>query len=97
MITEKKIQARSGFTMLFLLLAALVLDIVLLIVAGKSRIIPMVIVCVIAIPVIIVMFFGLFMVHPNQSKVLQLFGKYVGTVKDTGLRWANPFFAKKAV
>ena len=38
--------------------------------------------------------FGLFMVHPNQAKVIQLFGKYIGTAKEPGLRWANPFFTK---
>ena len=40
---------------------------------------------------------GLFMVHPNEAKVLQLFGKYVGTVHEPGLKWANPFYAKTAV
>lgn len=40
---------------------------------------------------------GLYMVEPNQAAVLNLFGKYVGTVKDNGLRWNNPFFAKKKV
>ncbi len=40
---------------------------------------------------------GFFMVHPNEAKVLQLFGKYVGTVHDPGLKWANPFYAKTAV
>jgi regulator of protease activity HflC (stomatin/prohibitin superfamily) len=40
---------------------------------------------------------GLFMVNPNEGKVLQLFGEYVGTAKHQGLRWANPFFAKKSV
>lgn len=38
---------------------------------------------------------GLYMVEPNQSAVLNLFGKYVGTVKDGGLRWNSPFYAKK--
>ncbi|MEN6608515.1 MAG: SPFH domain-containing protein [Bryobacteraceae bacterium] len=42
-------------------------------------------------------FAGLFMVQPNQGVVLQLFGKYVGTVRHSGLRWANPFFSKKPV
>ncbi len=37
------------------------------------------------------------MVNPNEAKVLQLFGKYVGTVKDPDLRWANPFYSKRAV
>lgn len=40
---------------------------------------------------------GLFTVNPNESRVLQLFGKYTGTVNQPGLRWANPFFTKKRV
>jgi regulator of protease activity HflC (stomatin/prohibitin superfamily) len=40
---------------------------------------------------------GFFMVHPNQARVLTLFGTYVGSARETGLRWANPFYAKKAV
>ena len=40
---------------------------------------------------------GLFMVNPNQAKVLQLFGRYVGTVKAQGLNWANPFFTKRQI
>ncbi|HEL4267119.1 TPA: SPFH domain-containing protein [Stenotrophomonas maltophilia] len=40
---------------------------------------------------------GLYTVQPNQAAVLSLFGKYVGTVKDNGLRWNNPFYAKRRV
>ena len=40
---------------------------------------------------------GFYMVQPNQAAVLELFGKYVGTVKDNGLRWNNPFFSKRKV
>ncbi len=40
---------------------------------------------------------GLYTVQPNQAAVLSLFGKYVGTVKDNGLRWNNPFYSKKKV
>jgi regulator of protease activity HflC (stomatin/prohibitin superfamily) len=40
---------------------------------------------------------GLFVVNPNEARVLQLFGKYVGTGKDAGLRWANPFYTKKKI
>ncbi|MFZ5606892.1 MAG: SPFH domain-containing protein [Pseudomonadota bacterium] len=40
---------------------------------------------------------GLYMVEPNQAAVLSLFGRYVGTAKDNGLRWNNPFYAKKKV
>lgn len=40
---------------------------------------------------------GLFMVNPNEARVLQLFGEYVGTVRMPGLRWANPFYTKRRV
>ena len=40
---------------------------------------------------------GLFVVNPNEGRVLQLFGKYVGTAKTPGLRWANPFYTKKRI
>ncbi len=47
--------------------------------------------------VVAVLWAGMFLVHPNEAKVLQLFGKYVGTVHDPGLKWANPFYFKTAV
>jgi len=40
---------------------------------------------------------GLYSVQPNQSAVLSLFGKYVGTVRENGLRWNSPFYAKRKV
>jgi regulator of protease activity HflC (stomatin/prohibitin superfamily) len=40
---------------------------------------------------------GLFVVNPNEARVLQLFGDYAGTAKTAGLRWANPFFTKKRI
>jgi regulator of protease activity HflC (stomatin/prohibitin superfamily) len=38
---------------------------------------------------------GLIIVNPNESKVLTLFGKYVGTVKSDGFFWVNPLTVKK--
>ena len=40
---------------------------------------------------------GFFFINPNSSRVITLFGKYKGTVKDNGFFWANPFFAKKKI
>jgi regulator of protease activity HflC (stomatin/prohibitin superfamily) len=40
---------------------------------------------------------GLFIVNPNEGRVLQLFGSYVGTVREPGLRWTNPFYTKDTV
>ena len=42
-----------------------------------------------------ILFAGLFMVNPNEARVLQLFGAYVGTVKTDGLRWVNPLYTRK--
>lgn len=52
---------------------------------------------VVVFAILLVCFKGFFMVAPNQSKVLQLFGSYVGSVHETGLRWANPFYSKETV
>jgi regulator of protease activity HflC (stomatin/prohibitin superfamily) len=40
---------------------------------------------------------GLFVVNPNEGRVFQLFGKYVGTARQEGLRWTNPLYTKKRV
>ncbi len=40
---------------------------------------------------------GLFMIEPNQARVLTLFGAYRGSDRMSGLRFANPFYAKKAI
>ena len=42
-------------------------------------------------------FFGFILVNPNTSKVILLFGKYVGTIKENGLYWANPLYRKKTI
>jgi regulator of protease activity HflC (stomatin/prohibitin superfamily) len=97
MNTEKKITAKPGIPMLLLLVALLIADVVMLVYAGKNHITPLIITAVVLIPVLVIMMAGFFMVNPNESKVLQLFGKYIGTVSDPGLRWANPFYGKKAV
>src|SRR5688572_1910689 len=53
-----------------------------------------------AVVLAVVQFFvliGLFVVQPNEGRVLQLFGKYVGTANRPGLQWANPFYTKKRI
>lgn len=47
--------------------------------------------------VLTVALIGFFMVAPNEGVVLQLFGAYRGTARISGLRWANPFYAKRKV
>lgn len=45
----------------------------------------------------IIIAIGFIMVQPNNSRVLLLFGKYVGTVKKNGFYWVNPFYSKKKI
>src|SRR4029079_218220 len=55
---------------------------------------------VISVVAVIAFFFlvkGIYMLQPNQSALLMLFGSYRGTDYSTGLRWANPFFNKLKV
>ena len=40
---------------------------------------------------------GLFAVQPNVARVMQLFGRYAGSVREQGLRWTNPFYTREAV
>ncbi|MEP6614553.1 MAG: SPFH domain-containing protein [Mucilaginibacter sp.] len=91
MNTEKTITPPSGylaFVLFLLLLAGAIVSFAFhYIVAG---------VIVILINFILVLP-GLVIVNPNESKVLTLFGKYVGTVKQDGFFWVNPFTAKKKV
>jgi regulator of protease activity HflC (stomatin/prohibitin superfamily) len=45
----------------------------------------------------ILMLKGVYILQPNQSALMMLFGSYRGTDYSTGLRWANPFLNKKKV
>jgi regulator of protease activity HflC (stomatin/prohibitin superfamily) len=97
MIHEKTKQGSSGYLMLVVLLMAQLATGYALFVAVRAQAIGGAIAAVLAIVIVLIMWAGLFMVHPNEAKVLQLFGKYAGTVHNSGLKWANPFFAKTAV
>lgn len=49
------------------------------------------------IALIILMIKGFFIVNPNGSKVLVLFGEYKGTVRENGFFWANPFYSRQRI
>lgn len=97
MIREIKRTVASGYLMLVVLAVAQLGLAYAIYLAGNAQIIPGVIAAVLASIIVLICWAGLFMVHPNEAKVLQLFGQYVGTCHDPGLRWANPFYAKASV
>jgi len=97
MIREQVRKVSSGYLMLVLLAVAQLGLAYAIFVALRAMSIGGLITAVLPSIIVLIMWAGLFMIHPNEAKVLQLFGKYVGTAHEPGLKWANPFYAKTAV
>jgi regulator of protease activity HflC (stomatin/prohibitin superfamily) len=99
MIREREAASLPGLVVLLLLLTMLVLTIYSLFseVLGDTSRFSVVVTEVLAIILECFLLAGLFVVNPNEGRVMQLFGAYVGTVKNPGLRWANPFYTKKRI
>lgn len=102
MIREKERSALSGALMFLVVLAMWVLAGYLM--YGLSKIdendpaaLPRLFTAIGIFIVAAVMMGGFFIIEPNGSKVLLLFGRYVGTVKKSGWWWANPFYSKRNV
>ncbi len=106
MSVEKKIRVASGWGMLFGCLATLAADIALFVcgclvdlnadAAGTS---PALAVMLIVVSIVLfiawcIVISGFFTLQPGQARVCILFGSYKGTVRDEGLRWANPFYSR---
>jgi regulator of protease activity HflC (stomatin/prohibitin superfamily) len=94
MLKETEIKVASG-ALMFIVMVITPLIAVLTVIAPTPW--PVKTLAIVCIPVDVFLFFGLFFVNPNQARVIQLFGKYVGTTKQTGLRWANPLYSKKRI
>lgn len=97
MIKEQTRSAASGYLALVVLPALTLVFAWLFVQAAVAEEVVKAIVYVLVLVALFICYKGFFMVHPNQAKVLQLFGKYVGSVRQTGLRWANPFYSKDPV
>jgi regulator of protease activity HflC (stomatin/prohibitin superfamily) len=97
MIRERELNSRPGLAMLLLFLLLLLGAVAGLIFSAREGSGAGAVGSVVLLLGSILGLGGLFIVNPNESKVLQLFGDYVGTAKMAGLRWANPFYSKKKV
>ncbi|MBZ9610104.1 SPFH domain-containing protein [Rheinheimera maricola] len=87
------INSKGGFGMIgILLLLQLTAVAGVAILPGLLKIVALLLVIA-----VFICWFGFYMVHPNQSAVLQLFGRYVGTDLNNGLRWSNPLYSKQKV
>jgi hypothetical protein len=97
MIRERKFDAVPGLPMLLLFLAALVLCVLGIVKGASDESVLLALGSALALLLTIFLSAGLFVVNPNEGRVLQLFGDYVGTAHIPGLRWANPFYTKKRI
>src|SRR6478752_2057500 len=87
---EVDFKSSSGYTALVIMFIA----IIAIPVSIFGRMPPIALVAVITF---IFIAKGMYMLQPNQSALIMLFGSYRGTDYSTGLRWANPFFNKVKV
>ena len=97
MIRERQVTALPGLPVILVLLAvdaAALYELIDAVEEGSGMLIAL---SIILLVVATFLMAGLFVVNPNEAKVLQFFGDYAGTVKTPGLRWANPFYTKKRV
>jgi regulator of protease activity HflC (stomatin/prohibitin superfamily) len=94
---EVKARVWPGLLMIVLLLVVSGLAVWQLVGAvGTLTPVPIIIWALVVV-FVAVLWGGFFVVQPNHGQVLQLFGRYVGTVKEPGLWWANPLFTKRRV
>ena len=97
MIREKLRKVPSGYLMLVVLLVLQLATFYGVFTAIVAQSIVSTVVAMLGLIIVAILWAGFFMVHPNQARVLQLFGAYAGTARESGLRWANPFYSKRAV
>lgn len=93
MIEERQASTYNGY------MAILVLFVLTIVIPIGIAVLPptLKILLVIFGIIVAICWFGFFMVAPNQGRVLQIFGRYVGSERTEGLRWANPLFMKAKV
>jgi regulator of protease activity HflC (stomatin/prohibitin superfamily) len=96
-IVEKSAKKMNGYVMLFCVLALALFNIYWLVMMIQTELPSMLIVFIPAVLVNILTISGFFIVQPNEARVLVMFGNYVGSVRDAGFFFANPFVTKKHV
>ncbi len=90
MKTEKNVGKVNGYLMLGVLIAAIGI-------AVASFATENIVLGIIMLPMLILIGPGFFIINPNSSKVMLLFGAYKGTLKENGYFWTNPFYMKREI
>ena len=89
----------SGVTMLilnFLFLFAIIYFLVWIVKSELPSCTGILVIFALALLIVNTIFWiGFMMIEPNEARVMVFFGKYIGTVKENGFFWANPFIVMK--
>jgi regulator of protease activity HflC (stomatin/prohibitin superfamily) len=94
---DRELKLMSGWPAVVAMLLGLGLIVLLIVVAAAARAGWMAAVIAPLGLVWLVCLFGFVVNGPNHTRVVQLFGEYVGTLKDVGFFWANPFYVTTKV
>jgi regulator of protease activity HflC (stomatin/prohibitin superfamily) len=100
MIQERPYHALKGWLPLIVCLGLILggpLAIFLLVATSSSPPIWPIVLAALMLPAGFIMLFGFQAVAPNDARALLLFGDYVGSIKESGFYWVNPFFSKKRI
>jgi Membrane protease subunits, stomatin/prohibitin homologs len=99
-VTEREARFLPGLRMLVAGIVLLLVGVALAVVAGRQShgvAVALVVLCVLIFIAGALALAGLTPVVPGQARVVQLFGRYRGTIRDSGLQWVNPFTRRIAV
>ena len=99
-VTERQARFSPGLPILAAGIVGLLAGVALAIVASHQRggaAVALIVLCVLIFIASGLVLAGLTPVVPGQARVVQLFGQYRGTIRDSGLQWVNPFTRRIAV
>jgi regulator of protease activity HflC (stomatin/prohibitin superfamily) len=97
MYKEKDVQNISGWLMLIVVIALYVIGVLSLIFGIREEHTLRIIGSIVLLVVNSILLAGFFIVNPNESAVLVLFGRYAGSAKKNGFWWTNPFMTKTKI
>jgi len=96
-IRERAYGAVSGWVALVLLVTVLAGAVSVFVLGIRADAVAWIVSSAVVVVLCLFLLGGLFVVNPNEGKVLQLFGRYIGTAREPGLRFASPFYSKRRV
>ena len=99
-VTERAAQSLPGLRLLAAGIVGLLAGVALAVLASHQShgaAVALVVLCVLIFLASALTLAGLTPVVPGQARVVQLFGRYRGTIRDSGLQWVNPFTRRIAV